>query len=408
MSRASAPRRAVWSGRDLPPVVRRLGAASFFQDVASEMVYPLLPAFLAALGGGPALLGAMESAAEAVVAVVKGWAGRASDRAGRRKPFVAFGYGASALARPLLALAATAWQVVALRLWDRLAKGVRTAPRDALLARAVEPERRAYAFAFHRGLDHLGAATGPLAAAALLAGGADVRLVFAVATLPALAGVAAVWLGVPAEPRGTAAAAGPAANSAAPPAAPAVFRRVLLAAFLFALANASDAFLLLRAADLGAPQAALALIWAGFHVVRWAASAPGGRLSDRIGARRSLAAGWTLYALCYAAFAFAGTLVALLVLLLPYAAYTGLVEGAERTLAVEVGGGVERSGASLGAWHRAAGFGAAAASLAFGLMWQQVSARAAFLAAAAAALAAVAVLGRARAPRARPEPGGRG
>ena len=387
-----ASRRALWSGRDLPPVVRRLGAASFFQDVASEMVYPLLPGFLAALGGGPATLGAMESAAEAVVAVVKGWAGRASDRAGRRKPFVAFGYGASALARPLLAFAAAAWQVVALRLWDRLAKGVRTAPRDALLARAVEPGRRAYAFAYHRGLDHLGAALGPLAAAALLAAGAGARAVFAAATLPALAGLAVVLLGLPRESAAPSAATAPAPAAPVPPA----LRRALAAAFLFALANASDAFLLLRAAELGSPAPTLALLWSAFHVVRWAASAPGGRLADRIGARASLAAGWTIYALCYGAFAFAATLPALLLVLVPYAAHAGLVEGAERALAVTLGGAAERAGTSLGAWHRAAGFGAALSSLAFGALWQGVSARAAFLAAAGAALAAVALLASAR------------
>ncbi len=189
-----------YRGRDLPPTVRRLGAGSFFQDVASEMVYPLLPGFLAALGGGAAVLGAMESAAEGVLALVKGWAGRASDRLGRRKPFVVAGYGASALARPLLALAATASQVIALRLWDRLAKGLRTAPRDALIAEAVAPGERAYAFSYHRGLDHLGAACGPLLAAVLLLVSPDaMRTVFLVATLPALAGFLTVAFGLPRE-----------------------------------------------------------------------------------------------------------------------------------------------------------------------------------------------------------------
>ena len=167
------------------------------------MVYPLLPGFLAALGGGAAVLGAMESAADGVLALVKGWAGRASDRLGRRKPFVVAGYGGSALARPLLALAATASQVVALRLWDRLAKGLRTAPRDALIADAVAPAERAYAFSYHRGLDHLGAACGPLFAAALLFVWTDgVRTVFLLATLPALVGFATVAFGLPREAGG--------------------------------------------------------------------------------------------------------------------------------------------------------------------------------------------------------------
>ena len=401
--------RSVWSGRDLPSVVRRLGAVSFFQDVASEMVYPLLPTFLALLGGGPAMLGAMESAAEAVVALVKRWAGRASDRSGRRKPFVVLGYGGSALARPLLALAGSAWQVLALRVWDRFAKGVRTAPRDALLAQGIEPERRAYAFAFHSGLDHLGAAVGPLAAAAMLAGGASLRAVFLAATLPALAGFVTAWVGLPRESgahRGAAMAESgrPGEGSAAAGPATPDFRRALLAAFLFALGNSSDAFLLLRAAELGAPKAALALIWSAFHVVRWAASAPGGRVADRIGPRASLLAGWSLYAACYAAFAWITTLPALLAMMVPYAAQAGLVEGGERALALELGGAGEAAGASLGSWHRAVGFGAALASLAFGLLWERFSGAAAFFAAALCAAVAVGVLATVRGGRRRPAP----
>jgi MFS family permease len=378
--------RGLYTGRGLPPVVRRLGTASFFQDVASEMVYPLLPAFLASLGGGPALLGAMESAAEGIVAWVKGWAGRASDRAGRRKPFVLFGYGASAVARPLLAVAAVPWHVVALRLWDRFAKGIRTAPRDALLGEAVPARDRAYAFAFHRGLDHLGAACGPLAAAALLALGTPVRRLFLLATLPALAGVAAVLFGVADAP-----AAAPPKAAPRRVATPRALRAVMPAAFFFGLANASDAFLLLRAADLGAPTPALALLWAAFHVVRWSASAPGGRLADRIGAGRSLLVGWTLYGALYLAFGAAGHLAAFLALLVPYAAHAGLVEGAERSLAVELGG-AEAAGASLGAWHRTTGYGALGASLLFGALWERVSPASAFFAAGCCALIAVALL----------------
>jgi MFS family permease len=393
----SAGLRGLYSGRGLPPVVRRLGTASFFQDVASEMVYPLLPAFLASLGGGPALLGAMESAAEGLVAWVKGWAGRASDRVGRRKPFVLFGYGASAAARPLLALAALPWHVVALRLWDRFAKGVRTAPRDALLGEAVPARDRAYAFAFHRGLDHLGAAVGPLAAAALLAFGASPRRLFLLATLPALAGVAAVLFGVGDSPGATPKAPAPRRD-----ATPKALRAVLPAALCFGLANASDAFLLLRAAGLGAPTPALALIWAAFHVVRWSASAPGGRLADRIGARRSLLAGWTLYGAIYLALGTADGLALFLLLLVPYAAHAGLVEGAERAFAVQLGG-VDAAGASLGAWHRTTGYGALGASLLFGALWEKVSPAAAFFAAGGCALAAVGLLAAARGstPRAR-------
>ncbi len=384
-SRPASP----WSGADLPPAVRRLGGASFFQDFASEMVYPLLPAFLASFGAGPALLGAMESGAEAVLALVKRQAGRASDRWGRRKPFVVFGYAASALARPLLALAVSAGQVVALRLWDRLAKGVRTAPRDALIADATPPERRAAAFAFHRGLDHLGAAVGPLAAGIWLAAdpGAT-RALFAAATLPALAGVAIVALGLPREQRQAPAA------SAAPPAsgpAPRRFQRALAAFFLFALARSSEAFLLLRAGELGAAPAALAAGWALLHVLRWLASAPAGRWADRVGRRPALAAGWSLHALAWAGFGFAPGLASLTALLPLFALSTGLVEGSERALAVELGDR-GRAGAALGAYHAVTGVGAALSSLAFGALWQATSARVAFTTAALAAVAAAALL----------------
>ncbi len=376
--------------RAQPPLVRRLGVASFFQDVASEMVYPLLPGFLASLGGGPALLGAMESAADATVAFVKGWAGKASDRAPRRKPFVLFGYAASALARPALALATATSQVVALRIWDRLAKGVRSAPRDALIAQSVPPAERATAFAYQRGLDHLGAALGPLLASALLAAGTPLRWVFLLATLPALLGVATIAGMSETTPRSAPPATENSRTSAG--AAPTLGLSAHAAALLFGLANASDAFLLLRAAQLGAPTTALPLLWSALHVVRWAAATPGGRLADRLGARRALALGWTIYAALYAAFGFSEGLLPFALALLPYGAHAGLVEGAERAYAVELGGGAARAGASLGAWQRSAGFGALGSSLLFGVLWQTVSARAAFVAAGGAALLAVAAL----------------
>lgn len=386
---------AIYRGTGLPPAVRRLGAASFFQDVASEMVYPLLPGFLAALGGGAATLGAMEAVAEGVLSLVKGAAGRASDRFGRRKPFVAAGYGLSAIARPLLAVAGATWQVLALRAWDRLAKGIRTAPRDALIAQSTPPHDRAFAFSFHRGLDHLGAAVGPLiAAAVLLAAPGRVRIVFALATVPALVGWAVVQLGLREPP-----VARPAPAAPAPAAVPAGVRSAaglgpLLASFcLFALANSSDAFLLLRAGDLGLPAAGLALLWSGFHLVRSLASAPAGRLADRIGHRRALLLGWTLYGATYFGFALADGPRALALLLLPYAFAWGLTEGAERALVAE-SAGTSALGSALGAFHLVTGLATLAASLWFGWVWERFSPEAAFATAAAlAGCAALALLG---------------
>ena len=379
---------ALYRGGGLPRTVKALGATSFFQDVASEMVYPLLPAFLASLGGGPLLLGAMESAAEGVLALFKGFAGRWSDRIGRRKPFVSAGYGLSALTRPAMALAAAPFHVVLLRAADRLAKGLRTAPRDALIAEATAPEQRGFAFSFHRGLDHLGAALGPLVAAAVLwlAPGRS-RWVFALATVPALVGWSIVQF---------------ASRDAGPPRprqeagerrrVPRALRAPLAAMCLFSLGNASDAFLLWRAAELGFSVLALTLLWSGFHVVKWLASAPSGRLADRLGPRPLVVGGWVVYAAVYAGFAAASSALAVALLFAAYALYYGLVEGAEKKLVVELAGPALGAGSSLGAYHTATGLGTFGASLLFGWIWQTFSPARAVLTGAARAATACGVL----------------
>jgi MFS family permease len=403
----------LYSGRTLPQTVRAVSLTSFLQDVASEMVYPLLPLFLTMLHGGAFAVGVMESASEGVLALVKGWAGRASDRLGRRKPFVVWGYGLSAAARPLLALATLPLHVVALRSLDRVAKGLRTAPRDALIADSTEPEHRGFAFSYHRGLDHLGAAVGPLLAAAVLsAAPGRLRLVFALATLPAVLGVLVVVLRVRegASSRRNTAAGAPAAvavDAIAPPTAgnrlaiPRALWFPLIAFFLFGLGNASDAFLLLRAEGLGLGPRGLTLLWSAFHLVKWATSAPAGRLVDRFGPARLLLAGWILYAAVYAGFALASAAVPLLLLLAAYALYYGLTEGAERTIVVALAGDAGR-GTVLGAYHFASGVGLFFASLLFGAVWERSSPAAAFLLGAALAGAATLVLAAALLQRHRP------
>jgi MFS family permease len=383
------PALSIYRGAGLDPTVKALGATSFFQDVASEMVYPLLPAFLASLGGGPLVLGAMESVAEGVLAILKGLAGRWSDRAGKRKPFISAGYGLSALIRPGMAVASTALQVVVLRAVDRVAKGLRTAPRDALISEVTPAADRGYAFSFHRGLDHLGAAVGPLLAAAVLWFAPDgVRWVFGLATIPALVG----WMVVQfaARESGTAIAARAAVPSARE--FPRALRLPLAAMTLFALGNASDAFLLLRASQIGLSAIGLTFLWSGFHVCKWLASAPAGRIADRIGSRPLILTGWLLYAGVYAGFARAGSAAAVLALFAVYAVYYGITEGAERKLIVELAGGALGAGSSLGAFHAATGVGTFLASLLFGFLWQKISPAAAFLTGAALALAAAVAL----------------
>jgi len=380
---------ATYRGRGLTPTVKALGATSFFQDVASEMVYPLLPAFLAALGGGPLVLGAMESIADGVLAILKGLAGRWSDRAGKRKPFISAGYGLSALIRPGMAVASTALQVVVLRAVDRIAKGLRTAPRDALISEATPAADRGYAFSFHRGLDHLGAAVGPLLAAAILwSSPAGVRWVFGLATIPALVGwIVVQWA---ARESGTVIAA----RAAAPPpgSLPRALRLPLAAMTLFALGNASDAFLLLRASQIGLSAIGLTFLWSGFHVCKWLASAPSGRIADRIGPRPLILTGWLVYAGVYAGFARAASAAAVLALFAVYALYYGVTEGAEKKLIVELAGGALGAGSSLGAFHAATGVGSFFASLLFGFLWQRFSPAAAFLTGAGLALIAAAAL----------------
>jgi MFS family permease len=395
---------ATYRGAGLPRTVKALGLTSFLQDVASEMVYPLLPAFLASLGGGPVALGAMESAAEGALALLKGAAGRWSDRVGRRKPFAAAGYGLSAATRPLMALATAVWQVVGLRVLDRIAKGLRTAPRDAMIADATPPTDRGFAFAFHRGLDHLGAAVGPLLAALILAAEPGrVRLVFALATIPAVAGWLSLQLGTR-EPRRAAPRADGSPLTAAPSddgattspnesplprqggratvrGVPPALRRPLLAFFLFSLGNASDAFLLLRAAQLGYSPTGLAFLWSAFHVAKWLASAPAGRVADRLGPRRPILLGWAIYALVYIGFGHASTGFAVLPLLVLYAVHYGLTEGAERAMVVQLAGAGGRAmgaGTALGAYHLTTGLGVFAASLLFGILWERLSPSVAF------------------------------
>ncbi len=370
-----------------------LGTVSFFADVSSDMVVPLLPAFLVTLGAGAAYLGVIEGAAEATAALLKYLSGRWADRVRRLLPLAIAGYALAALARPFLAFARAPWQVLAVRNVDRIGKGLRTSPRDKLLAASTSEDRLAEAFSFHRGMDHAGAALGPLLASALLlAWPGELRRVFLLAAVPGGLAVVALFAVKerPQEPRQR----DPDGKAGGRIRVPA---RLLAAIGLFTLGNSTDALLLLRASTLGVPTPHLPLLWALLHVVRALSSWPIGRAADRIGRRASLIAGWIWYALCYAGFALARGPGQLWALFAAYGLVAALTEGSERAL-IAAAVPPERRGTALGVYNLVSGIGLLAASILAGQVWEHVSPQAALLLGAALAVAAAAALG--AAPRA--------
>lgn len=373
----------------LPPVVWVLGAASLLNDVSSEAIFPLLPAFLASLpGGGARALGLIEGAADAIASLAKVISGRLSDR-GPRRLLVAGGYAIPAAARAAIALARAPGQVLAARLADRVGKGIRAGPRDALLADAAEVGDTGRAFGLQRAMDHLGAALGPLLASGLLLAGASLRATFAVAALCGLAAPVLLALRLRDAPRAPATpVAGAAVPRTAAPLAPALRGYVALAG-VFALGNSSDAFLLLRAQEVGFAPAAIPLLWFLHHVVKTAAAVPGGALSDRVPRAAVVAAGWGAYALAYAGFAAASARWQIAALFAGYALYHGLAEGAERALVADLAPAGAR-GRAYGWYHGVAGAAALPAGAATGWLWERFGSGVALGAnAAAAALAAL-------------------
>ncbi len=379
--------------RKLPRTVFVLGLVSLLTDASSEMIYPLLPLFLTALGAGPQVLGFIEGIAESTSSILKLVGGRLSDRRGRRKPFVLAGYGLSGFVRPLTALAATPAQVLAIRFSDRVGKGLRTSPRDAMIGGATEATQRGRAYGFHRAMDHAGAVIGPLLAAGIfLALGSEegdidaMRIVFLLAAIPALMAFLAIVFFVR-EPRGEVRAV---AHSERRP----LHRRLkafLAVVFLLNLSLSSDAFVLLRAQELGVTAAQIPLLWAFHHVVKVLAGTPGGTLSDRVGRRTALNLGYAVYIASYVLLAFASEAWHAWAIMAVYALYFGLTEGAEKALVNDLARG-EQLGSAFGAYHLVVGMAAFPASALFGLLWEYGGPRPAFLAGASLALAGIVFL----------------
>ena len=372
-----------------------LAAVSLLTDASSEIIYPLLPIFLTTvLGTSAAAVGAIEGAAETTSALLKLASGWWSDRASRRKPLVVAGYALASLARPLVAVAQSAAQVLAIRLTDRVGKGIRGSPRDALIAESVDPAIRGRAFGFHRAADHAGAVVGPLIAFALLRWEQlPLRTVFLFAALPGVLSVIVLVLGVRETPRHTRAAS--ATKKAGVPSLDVSLGRAfwtfLASVLLFTLGNSTDAFLILRANQLGVSVALIPILWAALHVVKSAASVPGGALSDRFGRKPLILAGWAVYAAVYIGFGRATETWHAWALFLAYGTFFGLTEGTQAALIADLVGQARR-GTAYGWYYLAVGIGALPASVLFGLIWDRVSPRAAFDVGAGLAFAAALVL----------------
>jgi len=372
--------------RGLPRNVFAIGLVSLLNDASSEIIYPLLPIFLASsLGASARAIGTIEGLAESISSLLKLFAGYLSDRLAKRKFLVVFGYSVASIARPLLAFAQTWTQVLVIRLTDRVGKGIRTAPRDAMIADTVRVEQRGIAFGFHRAMDHAGAVVGPLGGyllVILFVANAksptisEFSKIFLAASIPALIAVlVAIFFMRESLPQPspeseikTLSLRGFDSN----------FKRFLLVLALFTLSNSSDSFLILRAMDSGVSVAVIPLLWAAHHGMKVLSSLFGGDLSDRLGRKRLIVAGWILYAAVYAGFAFATHQASLWVLFLVYGIYFGLAEGAEKALVADLVR-PEQRGTAYGLYNLAFGITVFPASLLMGMIWDWKGPAVAFL-----------------------------
>ncbi|HXI18430.1 MAG TPA: MFS transporter [Chloroflexota bacterium] len=368
---ATTPPTAPWGWvRTMPRNVIAAGMVSLFTDISSEMIVPVLPLFLTMVLGAPvAAVGLIEGVAESTASVLRVFAGWLSDRSGRRKPLILLGYGLSNLTKPLLALSAAWPQVLAIRFLDRAGKGIRGAPRDALLADSVAPSVRGRAFGFHRSMDTTGAAIGPLLAAATLAlTGGNPRAVFWLAAIPGLVAIAiavAFLRDRPVPPKDATAPRLGFRDLGRP------FALFTGVAFVFSLGNSSDAFLILRAQDVGMPVAVIPLAYFAFNTLYAVFATPAGILSDRIGRRPLLATGFAVFALVYAGFAVAPSAIAAGGLFLVYGLYYALTDGVARALVADLVPSSLRATA-MGTFSTATGLALLPASVIAGVLWQSV------------------------------------
>ncbi|HEX9755404.1 MAG TPA: MFS transporter [Gemmatimonadales bacterium] len=355
----------------VPRPVKGLGLVSLFNDFASEMVYPLLPGFLTRnLGAGALALGALDGAADLTSAALRWVSGRLSDRRGWQKPLILAGYGTAVLVRPIIAVASAAWQVIGLRVLDRVGKGLRTPARDALVAHLTPVPQRGRAYGFHRAADHLGAVAGSLAAWALLGLAVGVRDVIALSVVPGLlallvlAPVLGRKDGKTEGRKEVERVEGPAVSDASGRA----FWGPVLALTVLTVGRLPETLLLLRLQDLDVAIVAVPLVWAGLHVVRSLGSYPGGWLSDRAGPRATLALGGLIFAGVAGVLALPLAAGLAVIVFLALGLATGLTEGAERATVAMLA--PVRTGRGFGDYQAVSGFAALPAALALGGIYQ--------------------------------------
>ena len=375
--------------KKIAPGIWVLGFASFLTDISSEMIYPLLPLFLTkVLGASMTSLGLIEGIAEATAGLSKIYAGVLTDRLRRRKPLILWGYGLSGAMRPLIGLAVSWWMVLFFRFADRIGKGIRTAPRDALIADMTPPGQRGTAYGIHRAMDHGGSVGGALIAGFLLTYvGLELRNIFLLAGVPAALTLLVLWVGVREDGQSI-------AKDAARETLPSYpslkklaehyqkmdpsYRKMLACLFVFTLGDVSDAFLLMHLHSVGIATTKIPMLWILLNLVKMGASAFGGRYSDRIGHRRMIFMGWFYVSCIYGAFALTRDPTVTVVLFVIYGAYFGFTEPAERALVANLTGDQER-GMAFGLLHFTIAMAVLPAGLIFGTLWEVIGESRAFM-----------------------------
>lgn len=380
----------------LPKTVWILGFASFLTDISSEMIFPLLPLFLTeVLGTSTMALGAIEGVAEATASLLKIYSGVLTDRTRQRKKLILIGYGIAGVARPLIAFAGSWVSVLFLRFIDRIGKGIRTTPRDAMIADITPEERRGEAYGLHRGMDHAGSVLGPLIAGTLISVYQfEIRTVFALAAIPAILTLITISLGVK-EADHTNLQTKPMQRENSLQEMISSFSRMdrnfrwmIGALFIFTLSTSTDAFLILKLTEAGVPTGWVVSLWSLFSIVKMASSYFGGWVSDRVGYQRTMLFGWLFYGIIYGTFSIVESPNVVCAIFLVYGLFYGLTEPAERALVAEY---AEKDGLgkAFGIFHFISGIAALPASLIFGVVWQNYGSDTAFIVSALISMIAI-------------------